>query len=175
MSRHKTVALQLNLFPDMEGSNDKERIERSEQRRGSMWQQPDSSVAGTCWWIRGGQWPVDPMLHPPTWWIEALSKKTSITVFDHTKPPHGLSPILIHQSLYLCLSLLVYLHIPRNCTESRFSLSKWPDCFSTGEFTSDVYTEAWTGPQAMPAIDFAMILIRGLPVAINTIYQWTPQ
>lgn len=151
--------------------------EYSGQSREGAW--CDSSQ--TVLWLElvggsgGDQWLVDPMLHPPTWWIEALSKKTSITVFDHTKPPHGLSPILIHQSLYLCLSLLVYLHIPRNCTESRFSLSKWPDCFSTGEFTSDVYTEAWTGPQAMPAIDFAMILIRGLPVAINTIYQWTPQ
>lgn len=136
-----------------------------------MWQQQDSLVAGSRLWIRLGSVACWALAAP--WKKEALKKH----LFNHTESARWVTPPLLHLShCFPPLSVCpVYLCSPPYCSKSQFSLSKWLDCFSTGEFTSDVYSEAWTGPQAMPGIDFTMILIRGLPVAIDTIHQWTAQ
>lgn len=138
-----------------------------------MWQQQDRSVAGSRLWIRLGSVACWALAAP--WKTEALKKTPfqSHWILSLSNPSSP-SPVSLLSS-FICLSPPIYLRSPPDCSKSRFSLSKWLDCFSTGEFTSDVYTEAWTGPQAMPAIDFTMILIRGLPVAIDTIHQWTAQ
>lgn len=175
-SRHTTAALQLNSFPrEMKGSRDRgrNRAVRAQRER-------DVTGAGqlTGWILPVDQVEVSGLLLIllcilETWWIEALSKKNLQKGFQsHWSPslynPSSPSPVSVLFLLYLSLSPSVYLRSPPYCSESWFSLSKWLDCFSAGEFTSDVYTEAWTGPQAMPDIDFTMILIRGLPVAIDT-------
>ncbi len=171
----------LNSFPrEMEGSRDRGGTELSEHRGSEMWQQRDSSLAGSCLWIRlrslacwssAAPWKLDGL---KLWVI-----KTCRALFNHIESPSWRTPLLLHSSQCfpppsLSVSSSLSLQSPY-CSESWFSLSKWLDCFSAGEFTSDVYTEAWTGPQAMPAIDFTMILIRGLPVAIDTIHQCTAQ
>lgn len=138
-----------------------------------MWQQQDSLVAGSWLWLRlrsvpcwssAAPWKLDGL----KLWVRKSAEKFPITLIPSLNNFTCLSAFL----LYVCLSPPVYLHSPPYCSKSRFSLSKWPDCFSS---KGVYFTEAWTGPQAMPAIDFTMILIRGLPVAIDTIHQWTAQ
>lgn len=164
----------------MEGSRDRGGTERSQRRGSGMWQQQDSLVAGSRLWI--GLKSVACWSSAAPWklggvklWARKPTEQFSITPNSLIEQPLLSFTCLSAFPLYLCLSPPLYFRSPPYCSESRFSLSKWPDCFSAGEFTSDAYTEAWTGPQAMPAIDFTMILIKGPPVAIDTIHQWTAQ
>lgn len=170
VNRHMAAALRLNSFPrEMEGWGDGRRNRVVGARR-----ERHVTVAGQL-----GGW-ISPVHQVEVSGLlihrsgrEALidwSEKTC-SVVEQPPPPSHLSRRFPPLSLSVSSSLSP--QASPHCSESWFSLSKWPHCFSAGEFTSDVYTEAWTGPQAMPAIDFAMILIRGLPVAIDTIHQWT--
>lgn len=87
------------------------------------------------------------------WRINKKKKKTEKErkhLLNHTElavEPSAHSTCLIAFLLYPRLSPPLYARTLRPfCSESRFSLSKWPECFGAGELTPDVYTGAWTGP-----------------------------
>lgn len=145
-----------------------------------MWQQHNRSVAGSCLWIRLRSLLACWALFAP-WKLDGLKfKKKKKKPFNHIESFRYITSPFLHLSLcFPPLSLSVSSSLSQQTSllqQVSIFFKQMAGLFQhRGVHFMCVCTEAWTGPQAMPAIDFTMILIRGLPVAIDTIHQWTAQ